>query len=783
MWKGLKKALGKPGKSKKASSSFDRFGLDVSTRSTSSAAPSSVLFPLDLADADALASWSEQNVEQEQQLPSLGRRAGTAAAGPDPLTASQLQQQLQQQLVVQQLVQRTDDHSAGKRQAAALQKRIDNQMLNPSTCLYQISSLLSLSTLFEHKLQRDAFTALRQLPCPLVSGAAANAAAAERQHLQEQQQMFSASPQQQQQLAQLRCEHSGSTCSSVGSSCGGCVSRTASATAASTAHVALTLSRWGYRVIVRKVLHSKAYWTKSMDNTFIVALDASSGSHVEYVVDPHFKETFNVGVMSANYSAVWHSLPQVFVGMPCQLQPVVQLLCEEVELSFLEAGRPCPPWREWAATINRWMSDQYVDILVPEPTATDDEVVEFITRCCQFSGAAAGPGSATAGNSGASASTASTCSPVNLNQQRLQDKMHVSSVLSSASTSSRRCVPEPLHKQLGFSAVAEDEGASQLLPTTLRDASFTSITSEASAESVQMLSEAQAAAKAAASKPLGIAARSLSVPSAELLSSSADSGSVLDCECFEEVPDLLQPAAQQQQQPDAAASQQACELASSSSSRDASAAAEQRSAGQPPAGRSKSLLTAHMQLKAQLQQQQQRLLFPAASAACLGQGMQVVPQLQQQQVPVAADAALLQQVAPQQQQQLLLQQLQLQHQQMLAQHMALQQPQQGVQPHLTQQQLALLQQRCSQPTQQERPGVASLQQQQLVAPLLPVVHTVRPCGVATAAPAAQAVLQQQLQQVQQQPRQPLMQVQQQLHAVQAPVQQEQPRLLRLIQRK
>jgi hypothetical protein len=156
MWKSLKKALGKPGKSKKCGSSLDRFGLDVSTRSTSSAAPSSVLFPLDLADADALAAWSEQKVDHEQQLPSLGRRAGTAAAGPDPLTAAQIQQQLQQQLVVQQLVQRTDDYSAGKRQAAALQKRVDNQMLNPSTCLYQISSLLSLSTLFEHKVSLAA---------------------------------------------------------------------------------------------------------------------------------------------------------------------------------------------------------------------------------------------------------------------------------------------------------------------------------------------------------------------------------------------------------------------------------------------------------------------------------------------------------------------------------------------------------------------------------------------------------------------------------------------------
>jgi hypothetical protein len=151
------------------------------------------------------------------------------------------------------------------------------------------------------QLQRDAVTALRQVPGPLVSGAVASAAAAERQHLQEQQQQQSFGTSQQQQLLQPRCEHGDSTCSSVSSSCCSCVGRTPSATAASTAHVALQLSRWGYRVIVRKVLHSKAYWTKSMDNTFIVALDTSSGSHVEYVVDPHFRETFNVGVMSSNY--------------------------------------------------------------------------------------------------------------------------------------------------------------------------------------------------------------------------------------------------------------------------------------------------------------------------------------------------------------------------------------------------------------------------------------------------------------------------------------------------
>jgi hypothetical protein len=46
---------------------------------------------------------------------------------------------------------------------------------------------------------------------------------------------------------------------------------------------------------------SKTYWTKSFDNTFIVALDTSSGMGVEYIVDPHFKELFRTGAMSRNY--------------------------------------------------------------------------------------------------------------------------------------------------------------------------------------------------------------------------------------------------------------------------------------------------------------------------------------------------------------------------------------------------------------------------------------------------------------------------------------------------
>jgi hypothetical protein len=147
MWKGLKKALGSSQRSSKAQKTGS--AADVSQRSTSSAG---ALFQLDMAELDGLVTLHDKQAGQQQQ-------AGQGA--PDPQQQQQqpaaartwaaLQQQLEQQAAVQQLVSQTDD-STSKRRAAAQEKRINNAMLNPSACLYQISSLLSLSTLFEHKV-------------------------------------------------------------------------------------------------------------------------------------------------------------------------------------------------------------------------------------------------------------------------------------------------------------------------------------------------------------------------------------------------------------------------------------------------------------------------------------------------------------------------------------------------------------------------------------------------------------------------------------------------------
>jgi hypothetical protein len=145
MWKGIKKALGHRAKAQKTST-----GQDSSTRSTSSVGQSShggALFPLDMTELDAMLTADASSKGQQQQQHGNQQQPAPAAA----LTWAQLQAQLQQQHAVQALLQQTED-STSKRRAAAMQKRVNNSMLNPSTCQYQIKALLSLSTLFEHKV-------------------------------------------------------------------------------------------------------------------------------------------------------------------------------------------------------------------------------------------------------------------------------------------------------------------------------------------------------------------------------------------------------------------------------------------------------------------------------------------------------------------------------------------------------------------------------------------------------------------------------------------------------
>lgn len=63
-------------------------------------------------------------------------------------------------------------------------------------------------------------------------------------------------------------------------------------------------------------------------------------------------------------SAIWDSLPDVFVGQVSQLVRLVRLLCAELVLNFESQGAVLPPWRTYTTYISRWVSKHVTDSIV-----------------------------------------------------------------------------------------------------------------------------------------------------------------------------------------------------------------------------------------------------------------------------------------------------------------------------------------------------------------------------------------------------------------------------------
>lgn len=150
------------------------------------------------------------------------------------------------------------------------------------------------------------------------------------------------------------------------------------------AELALRLGELGYAVAVRKVLNYKDYWAKPMVNMYLSCKLTNDGHQVEYIIDPNFRELFRIACMTESYRGLWENLPESLVTQPCQLVPVIHLVCEEVEISFLEAGKPLPPWRGSGLTLQRWLSDSYVDLEVPHNCESPSARSNFVTSCTQL---------------------------------------------------------------------------------------------------------------------------------------------------------------------------------------------------------------------------------------------------------------------------------------------------------------------------------------------------------------------------------------------------------------
>lgn len=163
MLKGLRKVLSKPARKGRAAGGSAHG--DVSHRSTASSAAASELFPCELD----VGGWGDASTHQQQQAPALQQQQQQAPDAPQPmmqqaqaprrqqppLSASVIQAHLAQQEQLARLAGQSDaEGSTHARREAAVAKRFANASLNPANTAYQVAALLSLSTLFEHKVRR-----------------------------------------------------------------------------------------------------------------------------------------------------------------------------------------------------------------------------------------------------------------------------------------------------------------------------------------------------------------------------------------------------------------------------------------------------------------------------------------------------------------------------------------------------------------------------------------------------------------------------------------------------
>ncbi|KAK9830187.1 hypothetical protein WJX72_010189 [[Myrmecia] bisecta] len=97
---------------------------------------------------------------------------------------------------------------------------------------------------------------------------------------------------------------------------------------------------------------------ENLHHNFIrVINDSAAVPQRDVVVEPRFKEQFQIAHSTPAYDALLQAVPLDFVGTSTRLRALVELLCAEVAAAFQEQDRPLPPWRKLSSVLSKWRLD------------------------------------------------------------------------------------------------------------------------------------------------------------------------------------------------------------------------------------------------------------------------------------------------------------------------------------------------------------------------------------------------------------------------------------------
>lgn len=72
------------------------------------------------------------------------------------------------------------------------------------------------------------------------------------------------------------------------------------------------------------------------------------------IVDPFFRDQFEMAKATPQYMRLIQSLPQVVACTECQLRQLVKILCREMHEVFTRRGICIPPWRSKDSLLSKW---------------------------------------------------------------------------------------------------------------------------------------------------------------------------------------------------------------------------------------------------------------------------------------------------------------------------------------------------------------------------------------------------------------------------------------------
>ena len=84
--------------------------------------------------------------------------------------------------------------------------------------------------------------------------------------------------------------------------------------------------------------------------------------HVNYIVDPCFKEQFEIPHVTPRYNCVLSEVPATFIGTEEQVIAVVEIMSKEISRAFQHAGATLPPWRHTASMLSKWQPRKSEDL-------------------------------------------------------------------------------------------------------------------------------------------------------------------------------------------------------------------------------------------------------------------------------------------------------------------------------------------------------------------------------------------------------------------------------------